>query len=164
MHLPAIPHKQPHKHAVLLAKQTGVLTHALHLQQYWNSSQPYKHISVPAFAEMFKSFKVGRETAARIAEGPDKAALDKQNQGVELLVKKKYALSNGQLFHACWQVRYMFHGCNVAFLSTHTVAWWAAFPSLLAAEFWASVAHWGRRCQCSSAMSVANAANFSLPS
>ena len=122
MHLPAIPQKQPHKHAVLLAKQTGVLTHAVHLQQYWNSSQPYKHISVPAFAEMFKSFKVGRDTAARIAEGPDRAALDKQSQGVELLVKKKYALSNGQLFHACWQVRYMFHGCNLAFVSTHTVA------------------------------------------
>jgi len=75
------------------------------LQQYWNSSQPYKHISVPAFAELFKHHKVGQETAARLAEGPDRAALEKQGDTSELLMKKKYALSNGALFHACWQVR-----------------------------------------------------------
>ena len=77
----------------------------LMLQQYWNSSKPYRHISVPAFAELFKSFKVGKETAERLAQGPDKAALDKENAGVDLLVTKKYALTNGQLFNACWQVR-----------------------------------------------------------
>ena len=77
------------------------------LQQYWNSSQPYKHISVPAFAELFKHHKVGQETAARLAEGPDRAALEKQGDTSKLLIKKKYALSNTALFHACWQVRVM---------------------------------------------------------
>lgn len=75
------------------------------LQQYWNSSQPYKHISVPAFAELFKHHKVGQETTARLAQGVDKAALEKQGDTSALLIKKKYALSNGALFHACWQVR-----------------------------------------------------------
>ena len=74
------------------------------MQQYWNSSQAYKYMPVPVIAEAFKNFRVGQDTAARLAQGPDKAAMDKQSQGVELLVKKKYALSAGQLFAACWQV------------------------------------------------------------
>lgn len=65
-------------------------------------------MSVPAIAEAFKSFTVGQDTAARLAQGPDKAAMDKQAEGVELLVKKKYALSTGQLFAACWQVGLLF--------------------------------------------------------
>lgn len=75
------------------------------VQQYWNSSEPYKYMSVPVIAEAFKSFRIGQDTAALLAQGPDKAALEKQAGGVELLVKKKYALSAGQLFAACWQVR-----------------------------------------------------------
>lgn len=63
---------------------------------------------VPVIAEAFKSFRIGQDTAARLAQGPDKAAMDKQAEGVELLVKKKYALSPGQLFGACWQVRLFF--------------------------------------------------------
>lgn len=78
---------------------------SLCLQQYWNSSQPYKHISVPAFAELFKHHKVGQETTARLSQGVDRAALEKQGDTSALLIKKKYALSNGALFHACWQVR-----------------------------------------------------------
>ncbi len=64
---------------------------------------------MPAFAELFKNFKVGKETAAQLAQGADKVALDKQSEGVELLVKKKYALTNGQLFNACWQVIWVIH-------------------------------------------------------
>lgn len=79
------------------------------MQQYWNSSQAYKYMPVPAIAEAFKGFRVGQETAARLAQAPDKAAVDKQAEGVELLVKKKYALSPGQLFAACWQVSTLWH-------------------------------------------------------
>lgn len=74
------------------------------MQQYWNSSQAYKYMPVPVIAEAFKSFRIGQEIAAHLAQGPDKAAMDKQAHGIELLVKKKYALSPGQLFAACWQV------------------------------------------------------------
>ena len=74
------------------------------MQQYWNSRQPYKYMPVPAIAQAFKGFRVGQEIAALLATAPDKAALEKHSQGVELLVKKKYALSAGQLFAACWQV------------------------------------------------------------
>ena len=74
------------------------------MQQYWNSSQAYKYMPVPAIAEAFKSFRIGQDTAARLAQGPDKAAMDKQSEGIKLLVKKKYALTAGQLFAACWQV------------------------------------------------------------
>lgn len=59
---------------------------------------------VTTIAEAFKSFRIGRDTAARLAQGPDKAAMDTQSEGIELLVKKKYALTPGQLFAACWQV------------------------------------------------------------
>lgn len=74
------------------------------MQQYWNSSQAYKYMPVPAIAEAFKSSRVGQEVAASLGQPPDKAAMDKQAEGIELLVKKKYALSPGQLFAACWQV------------------------------------------------------------
>ena len=61
-------------------------------------------MSVPVIAEAFKSFRIGQDTAALLAQDPDKAALEKQANGVEMLVKKKYALSATQLFAACWQV------------------------------------------------------------
>lgn len=60
---------------------------------------------VPVIAEAFKSFRIGQDTLARLVQGVDKAAMDKQSEGIEPLVKKKYALSPGQLFAACWQVR-----------------------------------------------------------
>ena len=74
------------------------------MQQYWNSSQAYKYMPVSAIAEAFKSFRVGQDIAARLGQPPDKAAMEKEAEGIELLVKKKYALSPGQLFAACWQV------------------------------------------------------------
>ena len=84
------------------------------VQQYWNGSQPYKYMSVPVIAEAFKSFRIGQDTAALLTQGPDKAALEKQAQGVELLVKKKYALSSSQFFAACWQVRFLFLALGLA--------------------------------------------------
>lgn len=57
------------------------------------------------FAQEFKNFKVGQATQEELRRGPDRAEIDKQAQGRELLVKKKYALTNGQLFKACWEVR-----------------------------------------------------------
>lgn len=92
-----------------LADLTTAVTHCRDpvvavMQQYWNSSQAYKYIPVPVIAEAFKSFRIGQDTAARLAQSPDKAAMDQQSEGIELLVKKKYALSSGQLFAACWQV------------------------------------------------------------
>ena len=85
------------------------------MQQYWNSSQAYKYMPVPVIAEAFKSFIIGQDTAARLVQGPDKAAMDKQSEGIELLVKKKYALSPGQLFAACWQVRAPYANLEIAF-------------------------------------------------
>ena len=76
------------------------------LQQYWNSSQPYKYVSVQAFAELFKNFHVGQGIAQRLAQEPEKPS---QAEGAQpLLIKKKYALSQGQLFKACWEVSILF--------------------------------------------------------
>lgn len=83
------------------------------LQQYWASSSPYRYYSVPDFAEEFKQFHVGRSTLERLAEAPDRAELEKQANGRELLIKKKYALTNGQLFKACWEVRTFYHSRHV---------------------------------------------------
>ena len=90
--------------ADLTTANAAVILSWLSMQQYWNSSQAYKHMPVSVIAEAFKSFRTGQDTAARLAQSPDKAAMDKHSQGIELLVKKKYALSSGQLFAACWQV------------------------------------------------------------
>lgn len=75
------------------------------LQQYWNSSQPYKYVSVQAFAELFKNFHVGQDIAQRLAQPPEKQPHDSEG-ATPLLIKKKYALSKTQLFKACWEVSF----------------------------------------------------------
>ena len=58
------------------------------LQQYWVSSQPYRHIAVKDIAEAFKAWKVGKANAQHLA-----TPFPKEKSHPAALVTTPYALS-----------------------------------------------------------------------
>ena len=57
------------------------------LQQYWASSQPYRHVPVKDIAEAFKSWKVGKANAQHLAK-----PFPKERSHPAALVTTPYAL------------------------------------------------------------------------
>ncbi|KAJ7568866.1 hypothetical protein O6H91_01G050900 [Diphasiastrum complanatum] len=67
-------------------------------EQYWaNRDQPYQHVSVDKFAESFAKFHVGENIAQELSK-----PFDRSKSHPAALVTKKYALSNWELFLACF--------------------------------------------------------------
>ncbi|CAI9097793.1 OLC1v1034285C1 [Oldenlandia corymbosa var. corymbosa] len=66
--------------------------------QYWSKKdQPYRYISVPEFVEAFKNFHVGQQVSDELL-----VPYDKTKTHPAALVKKKYGLSNWEIFRACF--------------------------------------------------------------
>ncbi|KAL7247866.1 hypothetical protein ACSBR2_002720 [Camellia fascicularis] len=67
-------------------------------EQYWlNKNQPYTYISVPEFAESFKSFHIGQKLEADL-----NVPYDKSRTHPAALVRNKYGISKWELFKACF--------------------------------------------------------------
>ncbi len=67
-------------------------------QQYWyNRSVPYRYVSVKAFAEGFAKFYVGEKLDQELG-----VPFEKGKSHPAALVTQKYALSNWELFQACF--------------------------------------------------------------
>ncbi|KAL4031747.1 hypothetical protein IC575_010037 [Cucumis melo] len=67
-------------------------------EQYWyRKNQPYRFISVPDFLRGFNSFSIGQHLASDLD-----VPCDKTSTHPFALVKEKYALSNWELFKACF--------------------------------------------------------------
>ena len=67
-------------------------------EQYWyRKNQPYRFISVPDFLRGFNSFSIGRHLASDLEVPYEKSRIHPA-----ALVKEKYALSNWELFKACF--------------------------------------------------------------
>uniref|UniRef100_A0A0A0LGJ3 ABC transporter domain-containing protein n=1 Tax=Cucumis sativus TaxID=3659 RepID=A0A0A0LGJ3_CUCSA len=67
-------------------------------EQYWyRKNQPYRFISVPDFLRGFNSFSIGQHLASDLETPYDKSRIHPA-----ALVKEKYALSNWELFKACF--------------------------------------------------------------
>ncbi|KAL8505058.1 hypothetical protein ACS0TY_016317 [Phlomoides rotata] len=67
-------------------------------EQYWyKREQPYRYISASKFAEDFTSFHVGQNLAEKF-----RVPFDNSTDHGAALVKKKYSLSNWELFRACF--------------------------------------------------------------
>ncbi|KAL3536142.1 hypothetical protein ACH5RR_004603 [Cinchona calisaya] len=66
--------------------------------QYWfRKDQPYRYVSVPAFVEAFKSFHLGQRLSEELS-----VPYDKSKAHPAALVKTKHALSNWEIFKACF--------------------------------------------------------------
>ncbi|XP_028082709.1 pleiotropic drug resistance protein 2-like [Camellia sinensis] len=67
-------------------------------EQYWlNKNQPYTYMSVPEFAESFKSFHIGQKLEADL-----NVPYDKSRTHPAALVRNKYGISKWELFKACF--------------------------------------------------------------
>lgn len=67
-------------------------------EQYWyRKNQPYRYIPASEFVEGFSSFQVGQQIASEL-----KVPYDKSKVHPAALVKKKYGISNMELFKACF--------------------------------------------------------------
>ncbi|TYK25233.1 ABC transporter G family member 34-like isoform X1 [Cucumis melo var. makuwa] len=67
-------------------------------EQYWyRKNQPYRFISVPDFLRGFNSFSIGQHLASDLEVPYEKSRIHPA-----ALVKEKYALSNWELFKACF--------------------------------------------------------------
>ncbi|GLJ08416.1 hypothetical protein SUGI_0088300 [Cryptomeria japonica] len=66
-------------------------------EQYWaDSSKPYRYISVKEFADMYKSFRVGRRLSRKLSVLYDKLTSHKKS-----LVFSKHLISNMEIFKIC---------------------------------------------------------------
>lgn len=67
-------------------------------QQYWfRRDIPYQYISVPDFANLFKSFVIGQRLYDELG-----TPFDRNKTHPAALVKDKYGISQGELFKACF--------------------------------------------------------------
>ncbi|KAF5953991.1 hypothetical protein HYC85_006847 [Camellia sinensis] len=72
-------------------------------EQYWlNKNQPYTYMSVPEFAESFKSFHIGQKLEADL-----NVPYDKSRTHPAALVRNKYGISKWELFKACFDREWM---------------------------------------------------------
>ncbi|KAL9419245.1 hypothetical protein AB3S75_037074 [Citrus x aurantiifolia] len=67
-------------------------------QQYWcKKNEPYRYVSVPEFVEHFKTFHVGQKLTDEL-----RVPYDKSKTHPAGLVKKRYGISNWELFKTCF--------------------------------------------------------------
>lgn len=67
-------------------------------QQYWcKKNEPYRYVSVPEFVEHFKTFHVGQKLTDEL-----RVPYDKSKTHAAGLVKKRYGISNWELFKTCF--------------------------------------------------------------
>ncbi|KAI3899026.1 hypothetical protein MKW92_017748 [Papaver armeniacum] len=96
-------------------------------EQYWyNTNEPYRYISVSEFVNSFKSFHIGQQLNEELG-----IPYDKSKTHPASLVKKKYGISNRELFKACfsreWLLMkrrsflYIFKTCQITFMSIITL-------------------------------------------
>ncbi|KAI3924912.1 hypothetical protein MKW98_031163 [Papaver atlanticum] len=96
-------------------------------EQYWyNTSEPYRYISVYEFVNSFKSYHLGQQLKEELG-----IPYDKSRTHPAALVKTKYGISNRELFKACfsreWLLMkrrsflYIFKTCQITFMSIITL-------------------------------------------
>ncbi|XP_050234078.1 ABC transporter G family member 29-like [Mercurialis annua] len=86
-------------------------------EQYWvDRSKPYKYISVPEFAEKFKSFHVGFHLQNELA-----VPFDKSRGHPAALAFAKYSIPRKDLLKACWDKEWLLMKKNALVFVSKTI-------------------------------------------